>query len=143
MKMTARFRKKVRRMRGSHTHGWGAKKKHRGTGSHGGHGQSGMFFQKRSYVTTYDRDRFGRRGFIARASPERPKTINVGQVGALALKKKMKEVDVSQFGFQKVLGGGRLSIPITIKAKTITGKAKIKIEAAGGKAISEKKEEAE
>ena len=143
--MTARFRKKVRRMRGSHTHGWGAKKKHRGSGSRGGVGAAGMFFQKRSYVTTYDRDRFGRKGFgfVPQAAGKRMETINLRQVDALAAKNKLKEIDVSKFGYQKVLGGGRLTAPLTVKAKVITEHAKAKIEKAGGKAKSEEKEGAE
>ena len=34
-------RKKNTRQRGSHTHGWGAKKKHRGKGNKGGSGNAG------------------------------------------------------------------------------------------------------
>jgi len=130
-------------MRGSHTHGWGAKKKHRGSGSRGGAGAGGMFFQKRSYVTTYEPDRFGRKGFVARAAASRPKAINVKDVEALAAKKKIKEIDVSEFGYGKVLGGGRLTAPLTVKARLITASAKAKIEKAGGKALSEQKEEGE
>lgn len=140
--MTARFRKKVRRQRGSHTHGWGAKKKHRGSGSRGGAGAGGMFFQKRSYVTTYDRDRFGRTGFTPKTSV-RLKSVNLRRLEALAVKNKLKEIDAAQFGYDKVLAGGRLTIPLTIKAKVITESAKAKIEKAGGKAVSEEKKEAE
>jgi large subunit ribosomal protein L15 len=139
--MTARFRKKVRRMRGSHTHGWGAKKKHRGSGSRGGAGAGGMFFQKRSYVTTYEPDRFGRKGFVLQTGAKRPRTINVRDVEALAAKNKLKEVDVSEFGYDKVLGGGKLTAPMTVKARLITAGARAKIEKAGGRALSEQKEE--
>lgn len=140
--MTARFRKKVRRQRGSHTHGWGAKKKHRGSGSRGGAGAGGMFFQKRSYVTTYEPDRFGRKGFVSKTGANL-KAVNLTQIDAFAAKNKLKEVDVAQLGYQKVLGGGQLSAPITVKAKVITESAKAKIEKAGGKAVSEKKNEGE
>lgn len=138
--MTARFRKKVRRQRGSHTHGWGAKKKHRGAGSRGGAGGGGMFFQKRSYVTTYERDRFGRKGFTPQAAAERPNTINLRNVEVLAARNKLREIDVAQFGYGKVLGGGRLHQPLTVKAKVITERARAKIEKAGGKALPERKE---
>ena len=141
--MTARFRKKVRRQRGSHTHGWGAKKKHRGSGSRGGAGAGGMFFQKRSYVTTYEPDRFGRKGFVPQASAKRLKTINVKGVEALAIKNKLKEIDVAQFGYGKVLGAGKITIPLSVKAKVITESAKAKIQEAGGKAVSEQKTEGE
>jgi len=39
--MTVNKRKKMSRLRGSHTHGWGAKKKHRGKGNKGGAGMAG------------------------------------------------------------------------------------------------------
>ena len=61
--MVVRFRKKVRRMRGSHTHGWGAKKKHRGAGSRGGRGQAGMLKHKKSWMLKNDPHHFGERGF--------------------------------------------------------------------------------
>src|SRR3989344_7248475 len=39
--MPANRRKKDSRLRGSHTHGWGSKKKHRGSGHRGGKGNAG------------------------------------------------------------------------------------------------------
>ena len=39
--MTVNKRKKNSRQRGSHTHGWGAMKKHRGAGNRGGRGAAG------------------------------------------------------------------------------------------------------
>ena len=39
--MTVNRRKKVVKQRGSHTHGWGSKKKHRGAGNRGGRGMAG------------------------------------------------------------------------------------------------------
>ncbi|MEM5814846.1 MAG: uL15m family ribosomal protein [Candidatus Aenigmatarchaeota archaeon] len=137
--MTARFKKKVRKMRGSHTHGWGAKKKHRGAGSRGGAGRSGHFFQKKSYVTSYAPERIGKKGFAPKTGAE-PKAINLRQIEGLAFKNNLKEVDVARFGYQKVLAGGRLTAPITIKANVITENAKAKIEEAGGKAVTEKEE---
>ena len=38
--MVVRREKRVRKLRGSKTHGWGSKKKHRGGGSRGGRGMS-------------------------------------------------------------------------------------------------------
>jgi large subunit ribosomal protein L15 len=100
-----------------------------------------MSFQKRSYVTTYERDRFGRTGFVPKTSIEL-KAVNLGMLDSLAVKNKLKEIDAAQFGYDKVLAGGRLTVPITIKAKVITESAKAKIEEAGGKAVSGQKEEA-
>jgi large subunit ribosomal protein L15 len=144
--MPARFRKKVRRQRGSHTHGWGSKKKHRGSGSRGGKGKAGLFAQKKSYVIVHEPERYGSRGFKVPAAIKRKnviRVINLKEVDALAEKKGLKEIDVSEFGYQKVLGSGKLSIPLIVKAEIITEKAKAKIEKAGGKAISANKEEGE
>ena len=126
-------------MRGSHTHGWGEKKKHRGAGSRGGKGNAGLYFQKKSLFMN-DRKKYeGEKGFT---SPTRKKifSINIRDLETLAFKQNKKEIDVGAFGFQKVLGPGKISIPLEVKAKSFSASAKEKIEAAGGKAISEEAE---
>ncbi|HLE07354.1 MAG TPA: uL15m family ribosomal protein [archaeon] len=137
--MTARFRKKVRRMRGSHTHGWGEKKKHRGAGSRGGKGNAGLYFQKKSLFMN-DREKYeAKKGFIP---PTRKliASINLREIELLARKSGKKEIDISEFGFQKVLGAGKILSSLTIKAKAFSAGAKEKIEAAGGKAVVEEAE---
>lgn len=144
--MPARFKKKIRKQRGSHTHGWGSKKKHRGSGSRGGKGKAGLFAQKKSYVIVHEPERYGDRGFKLHASIKRKKAvkaINLKEIDALAEKKGLKEMDVSDFGYQKVLASGTLRVPLSIKADIITERARLKIERAGGKAVSTKKEEGE
>lgn len=141
--MPARFRKKVRKQRGRRWHGWGSKKKHRGSGSRGGKGRAGLFAQKKSYVLIHEPERYGKKGFKppARMKQVRAvKAINLKEIEALAEKKGLKEIDVSEFGFRKVLAGGTLRSPLTIKADIITERAKLKIERAGGQAISAKEE---
>lgn len=135
--MTVRFRKKVRRMRGSHTHGWGAKKKHRGAGSRGGRGKAGMFKHKKSWRIRYDPDYLSRtKGFkIPIEVKEDIKAITLKDVDILAKKLNKTEIDVSQLGFDKVLSTGKITQALTVKAKKIVEKAKEKIEKAGGKAI--------
>jgi len=135
--MPARFRKKVRKMRGSHTHGWGAKKKHRGAGSQAGRGGANKFYSKKTSATLAGQ--FGKKGFHS-LSKKYLKVINVQQLDELALAKKIKEIDVSAMGFDKVLGDGKITVPIVVKAKSFSEGAKSKIEAAGGKVVSEKVE---
>lgn len=138
--MPARFKKKVRSMRGSHTHGWGEKKKHRGSGSRGGHGFSGQFFQKKSYVTSYAPERIGRKGFVGHGPhAKEARIINLEQLERWAVANKAKEVDAGALGFDKVLGGGRLSMPLKVKARSITERAQMKIKQAGGVAMVESK----
>ncbi|MGA2874798.1 MAG: 50S ribosomal protein L15, partial [Nitrososphaerales archaeon] len=50
--MASRLRK-VRRLRGSRTHGWGQIGQHRRTGSKGGSGMAGLHKHKWSYTVKY------------------------------------------------------------------------------------------
>ena len=133
--MPARFRKKVRRMRGSKTHGWGSKKKHRGGGSRGGRGKSGLMKHKKSWMLKYDPEHFGRGDFkIPSAVKKEIKAINLRDIDRLAAGK--KEIDVTKLGYQKVLATGTLTKPLTIAALSFSKAAKEKIKAAGGQAIT-------
>ncbi len=136
--MPARFRKKVRKMRGSHTHGWGAKKKHRGSGSQAGVGRSNWLFSKRSFTYAYDKERLGKKGFTTKTSVE-TRAINLKDLDKIASKNNAKEIDVQKLGYNKVLGGGRLTRPLTIKAPKFTEQAKEKISEAGGTAVEGEK----
>lgn len=130
-------RKKVTRMRGSKTHGWGMKKKHRGAGSRGGRGKAGMFRHKKSWRIRYDPDYLSKtKGFkVPIEVKQNIKTITLKDVDILAKNLNKTEIDVSQLGFDKVLSSGKLTQALTIKANKIVEKAKEKIEKAGGKAI--------
>ena len=134
--MVVRFRKKVRRMRGSHTHGWGAKKKHRGAGSRGGRGQAGMMKHKKSWMIENDPQHFGGRGFkIPMEVRNSEKSITLKDLDILARNLRKTEINISEFGYDKVLSNGKLTQPLTIKAKKFVERAKKKIEEAGGKAM--------
>ncbi len=121
--MTARFRRKFSRQRGSGSHGWGGKKKHRGGGSQGGKGQAGMLKQKKSWRIRFDPEHFGRADF---APQEHFKTINLRDL----------EQGKNEFVLEgiKVLGTGKLDRAVTVKASAFSAGAKEKIEKAGGKA---------
>jgi len=134
--MVVRFRKKSRRMRGSKTHGWGAKKKHRGAGSQGGRGQAGMLKHKKSWMLQNDPHHFGKIGFkVPIEVKNKYKAITLKDIDVLAKKLNKNEIDLSELGFDKVLSNGKLTQALTIKAKRFVEKAKQKIEEAGGKAI--------
>lgn len=135
--MTVRFRSKVRRMRGSHTHGWGAKKKHRGGGSQAGKGRSGMMKHKKSWMVTNEPRHFGKYGFKVPAQAAREVcAITLRDLDALAQKLGKKEIDVGEFGYDKVLGTGKVTQALTVKADVIVERAAEKIAAAGGKVIA-------
>ena len=124
--MVVRREKKARKQRGSKTHGWGGKKKHRGGGSQGGKGQSGMMKHKKSWMIKYDPKHFGRKGFNL-PYPRREKAISLKDLDIFAKKHDRKEINVSDLGYQKVLGSGKLTQPLTIKASKFVEKAKQKI----------------
>ena len=144
-----RRKKKVRKLRGSHTHGWGCKKKHRGGGSKGGKGMAGTGKRKNTkwtWTIKYAPDHLGKRGFHRpKAVQYIPKTINLSDIDenlqlfldmGVAYEEEGKIiVDVTQLGVDKVLGSGKLTRPLTIKAYYITPKAEEKIKAAGGEVL--------
>lgn len=132
---------RVRKFRGSSTHGKGTHKNRRGGGSRGGRGRSGGQAQHH-YLPPYD---WGKHGFI------RP---NMKQVRALSLRdleemaqrwaaegKAAKEgdaivLDLDALGIPKVVGGGTPRMKLVLKGGSLTAGAKAAVEEAGGKVTS-------
>jgi large subunit ribosomal protein L15 len=136
--MVVRFRKKNSRMRGSKTHGWGSKKKHRGAGSRGGRGNAGMLKHKKTMLIKYNPDYLSgpdHKGFRIPGQAKDIRTITLKDIDIIAKKNNKAEIDVSQLGYGKVLSTGKITQALTIKAKKIVEKAKKRIEEAGGKAV--------
>jgi large subunit ribosomal protein L15 len=127
----ARKKRKIRKKRGSRTCGGGSHKKSRGAGSRGGAGKAGMHKGKWTWTIKNAPGYFGKKGFKYRT--KKYNTINVGEIEAYG----MREIDLSKFGIQKVLGKGKISKPIIIKAKSFSELAIKKIKDAGGEAIIE------
>ncbi len=133
--MVVRKRKKVVKMRGSKTHGYGSKKKHRGKGSKGGKGYAGSHKHKWTYIVKYEPDHFGKHGFTSLKKVKmrrRIKIINVGELEKIATG---KEIDLDAMGYTKLLGKGEVTKPFVVKISNFSAKAKEKIEAAGGKIL--------
>jgi large subunit ribosomal protein L15 len=122
-------------MRGSKTHGYGSKKKHRGGGSKGGRGQAGQFKHKKTFFKRWGKAKQPRfKSLEHRGIRPKEKAINLGDLVKLTDK---NEIDAKEFGYGKVLSEGVLERPVTIKAKKFSERAKQKIEKAGGKAVVE------
>lgn len=126
--------KKFRRQ--SRTHGRGHKAG-RGAGLKGGRGRAGAnkhrFLQlqvlggKHAHLAAKP---WGRTGFTSKSRTPEDVTINVG---ALAQHfPGQSEIDLTEAGFTKLLGSGRLTAKLTIKVATATDGAVSKVEAAGG-----------
>ena len=77
---------------------------------------------------------FGFKGFYS--TKKKAKTINVGELEKIA---KNSEIDLTEIGYDKLLGNGEIKKALTVKVKKISIQAKEKIEKSGGKIVSENK----
>jgi len=141
--MPSRFRRKVRKLRGSRTYGWGRVAQHRGSGQRGGFGKAGGHKHKWSKTVVEDTDYFDKKGFRPHRVISQPKTINLGEMSRILKDvgkkgegaEKNVKINVTDFGYEKVLGRGKIDKPIIVEATSFSKTAKEKIEAAKGKAI--------
>lgn len=149
-----KFPKKVRKMRGTRTHGYGRVGQHRKAGQRAGKGKTTQW--KKSKKTYYLKQKelgfpdpdwdFGKRGF------KRPQDINrIYQVNALNVKdldSKIEDltkkniasksgntytIDLKDVNIQKILGRGEINKKINISVNKASKRAIEKIESAGGR----------
>lgn len=135
--MKLKKKKKSVRMRGSNSHGWGFRKKHKGSGHRGGVGMAGTGKRadhKKTLINKlYGNKYFGKRnrGITSLSlKKDRSKVINLRKINEKF--KGQSEINLKEF---KILGDGEITKAITITAKAFTKSAKEKIEKAGGKVI--------
>ncbi len=148
--MTYNKRKKNSRQRGSHTHGWGAMKKHRGSGNRGGAGNAGSGKRAQSNKPSFWHERyFGKLGFVSKGHHARLMPVNVSfleeNIESLVLRKLAKKegnsysVDLKDLGFNKLLGRGSVTKQLAVKADYASAGAISSIEKAHGTVILPKK----
>jgi len=135
--------RKLRKQRGSRYMGWGQVGQHRKSGGRGGKGRAGG--RKHFWIRTvkYEPERYLHKGFLPpSAKVPKIKTINVGELVELAAAvltdygiKGGNELDLASLGIGKVLGRGKIAVPLNIKVAKITASAQEKIEEAGGSII--------
>lgn len=138
-------KRKVRKQRGSRTHGWGRVGQHRAGGSRGGHGKAGRDKHKWTYTIKYEPKYFGKHGF-RRPTRRDVNVVNVGELDEkvsrlLSEKRAMKKndgihIDLHQLGYDKLLGGGQVTHPLIIKATAYSKSAEEKIRKANGKILN-------
>jgi large subunit ribosomal protein L15 len=131
--VVVRREKKHRKFRGRRTY-HGSHKKARGGGSRGGRGKAGLHKHKWSYTVKYEPEHFGKRGF-ASPKPKELKSINLKELDKIARERNLEKINVLELGYEKVLGEGSLSRPLTIEAKSFSKQAIKKIEEVGGKVL--------
>jgi large subunit ribosomal protein L15 len=135
--------RKTRKMRGSRTHGYGRIGQHRDAGSKG-HRKVGRHKHLWSYVVTHEPDYFGKKGFTSPQSLKRKEnTINLKQLNNLAVEKDTANVNLTSLGYTKLLGTGKIAKPLTITVPSCSKSAAEKIKKAGGKILTQSKENGE
>ena len=145
--------RKVRKMRGTRTHGYGRVGQHRKSGQRAGRGKTTQWKKsKKSYYLKQkelgfpdpDWD-FGKKGFKRPQDITRiyqVNTLNIKdldyKIEALVIEKKASKsgntysINLNEINIQKVLGRGEINKRINITVKNASKRAVEKIEAAGG-----------
>ncbi len=138
---------RTEKFRGRRTHGRGHKSG-RGAGIRGGRGNAGLLKHKYMYVILNMPNHFGRHGF------KRPQSvvssnvvINVNAIeeklqdylknGAATQEGKIYKINLTELGYDKLLGTGSIGVPVEVSVASASPGAIAKIEAAGGKVITE------
>lgn len=144
--MAIHKRKKNTRQRASMSHGWGAKKKHRGAGNRGGRGMAGSgkrADQKKPSIwkTKY----FGKFGFVARRNPDAIKFISlrtIGQTMESLIKEGVAEkkgdsytINLEKGGYGKLLSQGQVNDKLTIHVREASETAIEKVKEKGGDVV--------
>jgi large subunit ribosomal protein L15 len=135
------------KFRGSRTHGRG-KKAGRGAGLHGGRGNAGLHKHKYITLVKFMPDHFGHRGFKRPQSVVSQNiTINLSELeisieslkkdGFAEVKSGKTVVDLRKAGIDKLLGSGRITIPVEVIVDSASARAKEKLAEAGGKILGE------
>lgn len=132
-----RKRKKNKRFRGYKTHGWGSKKKHRGSGNRGGFGMAGTgkrADQRKSLIlNVYGSSYFGKHGFVRHTGSVRKesKAINVGELSKFS----GSEIDLGKEGYEKLLGCGCVDRKLKVIVSSASKNAVEKIKRSGGEVV--------
>lgn len=144
--MTFNKRKKNTRQRGSKTHGWGAKKKHRGQGHRGGRGMAGTGKRADSKKPSiWKEDYFGKHGFVSKTPKVKINPVNISFIeqhlnkflSDNSIKKEdgFYSVELEKLGFNKLLGDGMVSTKFRIKVPYASRTAIEKVKEAGGEVV--------
>ena len=145
--MTINKRKKNDRQRGSKTHGWGAKKKHRGQGNRGGRGMAGTGKRADSKKPSIwkDKNYFGKHGFVSKTPKIKINPVNINFIeqhldkfisnDLIRKEDGFYSVELEKLGYNKLLGDGKVSVKFKIKTQFASEKAIEKVKEGGGEVV--------
>jgi large subunit ribosomal protein L15 len=140
--------RKIRKYRGSRTHGYGQIGQHRCRGGRGGTGKAGLDKHKWTYVLRNCPTYWEKKGFVsARTLNKKVRIINIGKLEDLTTKldheNKLEHkdqkifLDLGNLGYDKLLGKGEINKPILVRIGACTESATKKLEMAGGAIFKE------
>lgn len=125
--------RKIRKTRGSRTQGYGRIGQHRDSGSKG-HRKVGRHKHLWSLVVTSEPNYFGKHGFTSPQSLHtKVNAINLVKLDQLA---QGTQINLTELGYTKLLGTGKITKPLTIQVATYSKSAAEKVTQAGGKIIA-------
>ena len=105
-------------MRGSKSHGYGSKKKHRGAGNRGGRGMAGSgkrADQKKTMILKkYGTSYFGKHGFY-NPTKKNIRAINIEELNKI----KKEKINLRALGYNKLLGKGNIDRKLIVNVDTI------------------------
>jgi large subunit ribosomal protein L15 len=131
--------RKIRKFRGSRTQGYGRIGQHRDSGSKGNR-KVGRHKHLWSKVVTSEPDYFGKSGFHSPQAIHRvEKTINLQKLDQMSTG---KEINLTELGYTKLLGTGKITKALTIQVAAASKSAAEKVAEAGGKLILPQEAEA-
>ncbi|MDR2829709.1 MAG: 50S ribosomal protein L15 [Methanobrevibacter sp.] len=141
-----RTKRKINKLRGSRSNGGGCTKKRRGAGNKGGKGKAGGKKHHWSWIVKFDPKHYGKHGFkrnkttVNRVIPVNLNYLDEKSEKFLKNLKASKEgdsivIDVTDLGYNKVLGNGKILKPLIIKSPSFSKSAEEKIQESGGEAI--------
>jgi len=107
----------------------------------GGHGNAGLLRHKKSAVLRYEIE-LKRKRLLPKLPREQRFVINVGQLedllanpefaDAVSEHEGKRRIDLESLGFTKLLGSGKIQIPLQVRIERFSKSALTKIESAGG-----------
>ena len=125
---------KANKHRGRNRYHGRGKKAGRGAGKRGGRGNAGMNKHRVMTRIKYMPKHWGMHGFNRDPSLINVNiTCNLQELVKLADGK--KKIDLSDFGIDKLLGSGKISIPLEVTVEQASARAVKKVEDAGGSVI--------
>ncbi len=128
MAMALKNRKIRLKFRGTRVNGKG-KKGSRKKGHAGGKGNAGSFRHKKIWFILNNPEHLKKKGMPG--SKKKVRYTNLDWINEKA-KDGLKEIDITKYGYERLLGRGKIEFPIKVIVKSVSNKAKQKIESAGG-----------